>query len=123
MKPKQSWLSSSLSSLKMRFLCTALAVFVKSHIYNLKKLTLKTYVSHSRNDRWTRRQQGITEQFVIALYSLAVLARTSGRICNPAGQWEKPLGQQVARKPSLSISQLKYAEGELGLAQLGGPNA
>lgn len=54
--------------------------------------------------------------------SLAVLAWTLDRISNPAGSWEKILGQQVTRKPSLSISQLKCAEGEVGLAQSGGPN-
>lgn len=61
---------------------------------------------------------------MITLYSLAVLAWTSGWISNPAGRWEKPLSQPVTRKPSLSISQLKYAKGgRWALAQSGGPNA
>lgn len=52
--------------------------------------------------------------------SLAVLARTSGRVCILAGRRDQRLGRQVTRKPSLSISQLKCAEGEPAFGSVGG---
>lgn len=56
--------------------------------------------------------------------SLAALAQTSGWISNPAGRWEKSLSQSHQEAITIDcISQLKYGETELGLAQSGGLDA